>query len=123
MSSPFADPYAQITAFYDEEFASATADVRTFHSDLVGCRRVLVLGCGTGRVSEGLRCIGREVVGLDISAPMIDRARVTHRPANPATHVRYIVGDMCELSDIELGSFDDQWKYRLTFFITYKIAH
>lgn len=97
------DPYAEITRFYDAEFASATADVRTFFQDLEGCRRVLVLGCGTGRVSEGLRCPGREIVGVDISAPMIERAREIGAAGAPP-RVTYVVGDMCLLPD--LGRFD-----------------
>lgn len=94
-----ADPYAQIAAIYDAEFAGASADVGTYWRDLDGARRVLVLGCGTGRVSAGLVAAGREVVGLDLSAPMIERAQAAARPGE-----RYVVGDMCALDG--LGRFD-----------------
>jgi SAM-dependent methyltransferase len=97
------DPYAEIARFYDAEFAAATADVRTFFQDLEGCRRVLVLGCGTGRVSEGLRCPGREIVGVDISQPMIERARAIGA-GGESPPVTYVVADMCALPD--LGRFD-----------------
>jgi ubiquinone/menaquinone biosynthesis C-methylase UbiE len=36
---------------------------------------VLELGCGTGRISAPLACAGVRVVGVDRSAPMLDRAR------------------------------------------------
>ncbi len=101
MSERPVDPYREITEFYDEEFANADADVRTFYADLAGCTRVLVVGCGSGRVSEGLRAAGRQVVGVDISAPMIERAT-----ARPGASARYVVGDMCRLSAADLGTFD-----------------
>lgn len=95
------DPYAQIAAIYDAEFAGAAADVGTFWRDLEGARRVLVLGCGTGRVSAGLVAPGREVVGVDLSAPMIARARASAREGET-----YAVGDMAELDALGLGRFD-----------------
>lgn len=99
------DPYARIAGLYDAEFAGASADIRTFSRDLDGRRRVLVLGCGTGRVSEGLRCAGRQVVGLDISAPMIARARAaTEAGGTSSPQVEYVVGDMAALPN--LGAFD-----------------
>lgn len=92
------DPYAEIASFYDAEFDGACADVATFARGLDGCRRVLVLGCGTGRVSEGLNAPDRDVVGVDLSAPMIARARAR------GSRVRYEVGDMTALPT--LGTFD-----------------
>lgn len=38
-------------------------------------RRILDLACGTGSVSEILTSFGYEVVGVDLSQPMIERAR------------------------------------------------
>src|SRR5205814_1481574 len=37
--------------------------------------RVLELGCGTGRISLPLARAGVDLVGIDRSAPMLDRAR------------------------------------------------
>jgi SAM-dependent methyltransferase len=96
------DPYAQIPSFYDAEFAGATADISTYFRDLSGARRVLVLGCGTGRVSDGLVHPGREVVGVDLSGPMIDRAGAASRDGT----AHYRVGDMCHLAGLGLGLFD-----------------
>jgi SAM-dependent methyltransferase len=51
--------------------------------------RVLELGCGTGRVSWPLARSGVPLVGVDRSAPMLDRARqkhaVPHRAARPGS--------------------------------------
>lgn len=91
-----ADPYAEIAAVYDAEFAGAAADIRTYANDLAGRRRILVLGCGSGRVSEGLWAADREVIGVDRSAPMVARAR--------RGRCQYVVGDMTCPPD--LGRFD-----------------
>lgn len=37
--------------------------------------RLLEIGVGTGVVAAGLRAVGREVVGVDLSRPMLTRAR------------------------------------------------
>ena len=50
-----------------------------------GRGRVLELGCGTGRVSMPLARAGVELVGVDRSAPMLERARApTRQVANTA---------------------------------------
>jgi ubiquinone/menaquinone biosynthesis C-methylase UbiE len=51
---------------------------------------VLELGCGTGRVSRPLAEAGVDLVGIDRSAPMLERAR--ERPA--ASRYRLIRGDI-----------------------------
>ena len=40
-----------------------------------GCRSVLEPGCGSGRMLEALAARGLEVVGIDISGPMVNYAR------------------------------------------------
>jgi SAM-dependent methyltransferase len=67
------DPYARIAAWYDAEFDAATADIAGYaRRGIPG--KLLVLGCGTGRVCRGLSGT-REVLGLDRSSAMIARAR------------------------------------------------
>lgn len=44
--------------------------------------KVLDLGCGTGRTTTLIKKRGAEVVGADISAPMIERARELHPNIN-----------------------------------------
>lgn len=57
---------------------------------------VLELGAGTGRVSWALAEAGDEVVGLEISAAMLARARAKAegRPASVQQLVRFVQGDM-----------------------------
>ncbi len=74
--------------------------MRTFGEGVRGATRVLVLGCGTGRVSRALAAGGRTVVGVDLSEPMIERARAQ----DPGGE--YVVGDMCDLTAIKGRLFD-----------------
>lgn len=90
------DPYAAIAALYDTEFDDATGDIVGYARRSVG-GRLLVLGCGTGRVSHRLG-LARPTVGLDRSEPMLARARARGGPT------RYVQGD---LRDFDLGRFDE----------------
>lgn len=87
-------PYDTIAAFYDAEHRELEADVAYFarHG---GSGRLLVLGCGTGRIG---RILGpsREVVGIDQSEPMLAIARAN------APHATYVQGD---IRDFSLGQF------------------
>ena len=65
-------------------------------------QRVLDLGCGTGRHSVALAGLKLEVVGLDLSEPLLEQARTTALAAG--VEVRWIRRDMRELDD--LGPFD-----------------
>lgn len=61
---------------------------------------VLELGCGTGRISAPLAKAGVDLVGIDRSAPMLDRARRQFMPSptrQPARSVRLVRGDIREL--------------------------
>ena len=70
------DPYAPLARFYDLDHAD-------FHDDLdgwVGLARqsggpALEVGCGSGRVLLALAAAGIDVVGIDTSPPMLERAR------------------------------------------------
>ncbi|MEZ5558702.1 MAG: class I SAM-dependent methyltransferase [Pseudomonadales bacterium] len=53
--------------------------------------RVLDVGCGCGDTSLALAASGAEVVGVDISAPMLDRAR--QRAAAAAAAVQFLEAD------------------------------
>jgi ubiquinone/menaquinone biosynthesis C-methylase UbiE len=73
-------------------------------------RRVLDLACGTGNVAEILATLGYEVVGVDISAPMIAEAR--RKTAQRGLSIIYHVQDAAELNlsgppfDLCLSLFD-----------------
>ena len=57
---------------------------------------VLEVGCGTGRVTYALAAEGFEVVGLDLSAPMLKRAeaRRSALPAELTSNVSFLQADM-----------------------------
>ncbi|ACY18525.1 class I SAM-dependent methyltransferase [Haliangium ochraceum] len=69
----YADPL-----LYDYEYRRRRADVNFYRgllSELLqGPGRVLELACGSGRVTTGLLRAGHEVIGLDLSRPMLERA-------------------------------------------------
>jgi SAM-dependent methyltransferase len=58
---------------------------------------VLELGCGTGRVSLPLGRAGIDLVGIDRSAAMLDRARRRIRRARLTEHLRLVRADMRHL--------------------------
>jgi SAM-dependent methyltransferase len=65
-------------ALYDHEYRRRRQDVffyRQLARDLLGGPgRILELACGSGRVTTALLRDGHEVVGLDLSAAMLERA-------------------------------------------------
>jgi SAM-dependent methyltransferase len=64
--------------------------------------RILDAGCGTGVETRYLAERGYEVVGVDFSAPAIDRARGRTDGDNPS----FVIGDALELPNLGLGRFD-----------------
>ncbi|HEY8489913.1 MAG TPA: class I SAM-dependent methyltransferase [Dehalococcoidia bacterium] len=81
-------------ARYDREERGVPGDVAFY----VGLARraeppVLELGCGTGRVTVAIARAGVPAVGLDLSEPMLRRAR---RRAAGVRNVRWVLGDMRE---------------------------
>ncbi len=64
--------------------------------------RVLDLGCGTGEHARFLVDQGFEVVGVDASASMIEKA--TETP--PTSGLRFLHGDVAELEELTEGRFD-----------------
>lgn len=91
------DDYA---AFYDWENARTMA-----RRDLPFWKRVaaaaagpiLELGCGTGRVTVPLARAGIPLVGIDLSEPMLDRARTRLRRARLTARARLVRGDIRRL--------------------------
>jgi SAM-dependent methyltransferase len=100
-------------AYADERRAAAYADLEcpgTYHlayRDLprilatqVRGTRALDFGCGTGRSTRFLRGLGYDVVGVDVSAEMVGRARAL----DPGGE--YVVVGDGELHGFPHGSFD-----------------
>ena len=94
------DEYAP---FYDWENAQTLGrrDV-PFWRRVAGAAKgpVLELGCGTGRVTRPLARAGIEIVGIDRSARMLDRAR----RAKASRHLTLVRGDIRALP-FDAGSF------------------
>jgi SAM-dependent methyltransferase len=53
----------------------AFRDLPSIFAEYVSGKRALDFGCGTGRSTRFLRSLGFEAVGVDISSPMLDKAR------------------------------------------------
>lgn len=75
---PAANPFDRLARFYDWEHAGYDADVALY---LDYARRtggpILEVACGTGRLLAPLLDLGEEVVGVDSSGPMLERARAS----------------------------------------------
>ena len=70
------DEYAAIAAVYDLWSADMTADVPFYVAEAVATGGpVLEIGVGTGRVATAMARAGKDVVGIDVSPSMLDRAR------------------------------------------------
>lgn len=99
-STSYGDGFADV---YDEWYADVT-DVPATVSLMVRLAgsggRVLELGVGTGRLAAPMAMAGLAVVGIDSSAPMLDRI-----PIQPGgDRVTAICGDM--VNDLPDGPFD-----------------
>ena len=67
----------------------------------VSGRDVIDIGCGEGRFSRLLARLGAEATGVDLTEPLIDRAR--RLAVGSET---YLVGDAEDLAELESESFD-----------------
>ena len=68
--------------------------------DVAGSR-VVDIGCGEGRFSRLMAGLGAEVTGVDLTVPLIERARSLSVGAET-----YLVGDAEDLDGLEPDSFD-----------------
>lgn len=60
-------------------------------------KRVLEIACGTGRFTAMLAARGADIVGLDISAAMLQEARQKARSAGVSDSVEFMRGDAARL--------------------------
>jgi ubiquinone/menaquinone biosynthesis C-methylase UbiE len=65
--------------------------------------RVLDFGCGAGRLSQALAEHAQEVVGLDVSAPMLETARRLDRSGGRCS---FVLGEDADLRAFPDGGFD-----------------
>lgn len=94
-------------ALYDHEYRRRRQDVafyRRLARDLLGgAGRILELACGSGRVTTALLRDGHEVVGLDLSPAMLERAasRVAKLGRSARSRATLLQGDV---RDFALGA-------------------
>ncbi len=93
-------------ALYDHEYRRRRQDVLFYRQlarrTLGGPGRILELACGSGRVTTALLRDGHQVVGLDLSPAMLERAaaRVAHLGRAARERATLIQGD---IRDFDLG--------------------
>ena len=97
----FAPAYDLFTARHDQEAWTGGILELAEQAGLAG-RRLLDVGCGTGSAIVPMLARGFDVVGVDISEAMLERARSKLGP-----EVELLVRDMRELPT--LGRFDLVW--------------
>ena len=56
-------------------------------------KQILEIACGTGRFTSMLADRGAEIIGLDISGPMLQQGRQRAQSAGVADHLEYMRGD------------------------------
>jgi SAM-dependent methyltransferase len=101
------DAYATIASYYDSEHDQFTDDVEWFvHLAGVAGRRVLELGCGSGRLIAPLAAAGNHVVGVDASDVMLQRARARLQNSVARGAVELFQGDMQNLPVLVSAPFD-----------------
>lgn len=69
---------------------------------MLGTGRAIDFGSGAGRLTQGLRRHFDEVVGVDFSPPMVERARAL----DPSGSCKFALNDRPDLQMFEDGSFD-----------------
>lgn len=90
-------PYDSIASLYDRWNTSVVEDIGFYTEEaLLSGGPVLELGVGTGRIAVPIARAGIEVIGVDSSAPMLERCRERAREAGIA-----------ELLDLRLGDLRD----------------
>jgi ubiquinone/menaquinone biosynthesis C-methylase UbiE len=101
---------------YDEYFAQTrllTLDRDFLRESFHEPGRLIDLGCGTGRLSLDFAARGFDVVGIDLSTPMLD---VTRRKMNSlGLSIELRQANICDLSDLSAESFD----YAISMFSTW----
>lgn len=92
--------YDNIAAYYDALHASLNDDIGLVLSLAAKGGPILELGCGTGRLLLPLARAGRQVMGIDRSPAMLQRAkeRLQSEPETVRQRVTLLCADMVEFS-------------------------
>ncbi|MDF2939126.1 MAG: Methyltransferase type 11 [Paenibacillaceae bacterium] len=91
--------------FRDDQILHAHLE-KEIESRLDGVRTVLDAGGGTGRFSVWLAQKGIQVTHLDISLPMLEKARERAEEAGVAGRIEFVHGRLTELAAYREGQFD-----------------
>jgi SAM-dependent methyltransferase len=90
-------PLYEDAAFYDQEFRDRAHEIPFYlRRALASGGPVLELACGSGRITVPIAQAGVPIVGVDVSAPMIERARL--RAAEAGVAIQWHVQDIRALS-------------------------
>ena len=91
------DPYAALVQTYDAETGNMRDDLAAYQTLARHYGGpILDVGCGTGRVAFDLAQQGYAVVGVDTSAPMLERARRRHETGRD--RIRWLEADVTALA-------------------------
>lgn len=96
--------YDRSPDYFEERFADVNTEelLTAFTSKLESSSRVVDLGCGTGRDANQFIERGYRVIGVDLSAALLERARRT------APNASFLIGDLAELP-LDDNSVDATW--------------
>ena len=84
--------------YYDKCYANRHHDIAFYMSLATSAQTILEHGCGNGRITIPLAQDGAQVVGLDLSAPMLAsfRSRLQHERPEVRERITLVHGDMRE---------------------------
>lgn len=85
MYQDFGDPWHQTEAGFNTKRAIALHLIQTLST-----KKVLELGCGLGYFTNGIRGLGVDVLGVDISATAIEKAKFNY------PECQFLVGDILD---------------------------
>lgn len=102
-ASWFNQDYLNLYSYRDIEEGRLQVHFIIQQLHLQGNEKMLDLGCGMGRHAVIFAEEGFDVLGLDYSSVLIEKA-LTIVEKNPTLKLRFILGDMRDLS--QLGAFD-----------------
>jgi SAM-dependent methyltransferase len=85
-----------------------TATLAPFGVGFDGSERVLEIGCGIGRITRALAARASSVVGIDVSAEMVERGREALAGVD---NLELVVGNGRDLSQFPDGAFDAVYSF------------
>jgi ubiquinone/menaquinone biosynthesis C-methylase UbiE len=95
-------------AFWRSGEQALDRTLEPFGLSLTGAERVLEIGCGIGRMTAAIARRAASVVGLDVSAEMVARARENLRGVDNA---EFVVGSGRDLAGVDSSSVDVAYSF------------